>query len=112
MTIDRDKLIEDAARAEWAVVWPGIPWTEDAGKFKVGTAAALPVIVSAVTDEIRTLHVEGSRPDSEHYYCEPSECDRAGEGELRPYCQECWTWYPCPTMRLVDALDAEYGVTR
>ena len=60
-------------------------------------AAALPVIVGAVTDEIRQLH-------------EPEPSLLTG----RAYCDHCtnmgvWTAYPCLTVRLLDALDAEAG---
>ena len=56
MTFDRDKVTEDAARAEWSVVWPRIPYEVGVGAFSEGTAAALPVIVEAVLAEIEQLH--------------------------------------------------------
>jgi len=58
MTFDRDKVTEDAARAEWSVVWPRIPYEVGVGAFSEGTAAALPVIVAAVLKPIREQAAE------------------------------------------------------
>lgn len=52
--IDRQKLIEDVAKAEWAAVWPRIPYEAGLGAFAEGAAAAIPVIVAAVLEPIRT----------------------------------------------------------
>lgn len=59
-------------------------------------AAALPVIVGAVTDELRRLHVIYATAN--------------GWG----WCASCRSFIPppglnCPTIRLLDALDAEAG---
>ena len=90
--IDRQQIIEDAAKAEWAAVWPGIPYETSPGAhadFAKGTAAALPVIVAAVLKPIRELHCE---------------CDRMSR---TPGC--CWHdghGWPCPTARLCDEIEA------
>ena len=56
----------------------------------------------ATEQRVRALHHPVPAPTSQHYHCEPYECDRAGEGELRDECGECGRWCPCPT---IDALD-------
>ena len=57
-------------------------------------AAALPVIVGAVTDEIRRLHlIQAWHTHSAAGY----------------ECETCLAPYPCPTRSLLDALDAESG---
>lgn len=141
--IPRQQLIQQAARAEWSAVWPGIAYDDGqaAGAtegFEDGSAAALPVIVRAVTDEIRTLH----QPRDEKLWpndCIDGYCDHPGRDEGEPegccppmmdqVCAHCyemgdhpddgWEHYfsesikwPCPTVRALDAIDAEYGVTR
>ena len=58
--------------------------------------------LQAAEQRVRALHHPVPAPTSQHYRCEPYECDRAGEGELRDECGECGRWYPCPT---IDALD-------
>lgn len=74
--------------------------------------AALPVITKAITDRVRALHNAIPAPTSEHYHCDPQECDRSGEGLLQPWCYECTMWAPCPTVRLCDEIDADLGVER
>jgi hypothetical protein len=105
--IDREKLIEDAAKAEWAAVWPEVPWVDQAGEFEAGTAAALPVVVAAVTDEVRKLHA-------------PIDAMMYGQNTVTAVkvCAACgtdngsWQRHPCPTVRLLDEIDAAAGVTR
>ena len=74
--------------------------------------AALAVIVKAITAQVRVLHNAIPAPTSEHYHCDPQECDRSGEGLLQPWCDECTQWAPCPTVRLCDEIDTEMGVQR
>ncbi|MGE3795090.1 MAG: hypothetical protein AB7I38_14345 [Dehalococcoidia bacterium] len=45
-------------------------------------------------------------PDSEHYYCRPADCDRAGEGVLVARCKTCETVHPCATRRSITGEDA------
>lgn len=111
MSLDIDVLTEQAARAQvavcdtepdgWAVISPKARegWLRE-------TTAALAVIVPAVTAEVRALHSSTDEPTSDHYHCRPSECDQAGEGSLKPVCDECDMPSPCPTVRLLDELDA------
>ena len=40
-------------------------------------------------------------PESQHYYCDPDECDRAGEGVLVARCKTCRTVHPCATRRAI-----------
>ena len=84
--IDRQQIIEDAAKAEWAAVWPSIPYETSPGAhadFAKGTAAALPVIVAAVLKPIRELHREQFQ-----------------------FCRDCDADYPCPTIQLCDAIES------
>ena len=89
--IDRQQIIEDAAKAEWAAVWPGIPYETSPGAhadFAKGTAAALPVIVAAALKPIRELH-------------DPADNDAA----RTPRCPECLGKagvHPCGCWRDVD----------
>lgn len=69
-------------------------------------AAANPATVLRLLDALEAvleLHEMGMRPTSMHYNCEPSECDQAGDGELRAECEMCGEWWPCPTVRAVEA---------
>lgn len=84
--IDRQQIIEDAAKAEWAAVWPGIPYetSPDAhAAFAKGIAAAFPVIVAAVLKPIRELHREQFQ-----------------------FCRDCDADYPCPTIQLCDEIES------
>lgn len=56
----------------------------------------------AFAKAVMALHVPEPVPTSQHFYCEPGECDRAGEGELLDRCEVCETVYPCETVRLAD----------
>ena len=56
----------------------------------------------AMEQRVRALHHPVPAPTSQHYHCEPYECDRAGEGELRDECGECGRWRPCPTIVALD----------
>ena len=56
---------------------------------------------------VRELHTPEVAYDSEHHDCEPSECDRAGEGEPYERCAHCsgFAWeqlWPCSTIRALD----------
>ena len=76
-------------------------------------AAALPVIVGAVTDELRRLHFRHSdkHPDLARKINRPWYCCAAVQfGAIaEDDCQECHAPYPCPTRSLLGALDAEAG---
>lgn len=103
--IDRQQIIEDAAKAEWAAVWPSIPYETSPGAhadFAKGTAAALPVIVAAALKPIRELHAP------------IAAADYSG-GPFRGVTQVCtacgtddgnWQRHPCPTVRLLDQIEA------
>ena len=59
-------------------------------------------------EQVLALHPAGEHPTSSHYYCEPCECDQAGDGELRAHCDECREWWPCPTVKAIaEALGVE-----
>ena len=105
-TIDRAALIEQAARAQWASCWPGLPWPAgDAITVETwshDTAAALPVIAKALLAPLRELH---SPIDAVMF---------SGRTEtLTKVCSACgtddgnWQRHPCPTVRLLDAIEAE-----
>ena len=89
--IDRQQIIEDAARAmhNTAGQWP-LPWerlsTEEPGwaeGWRDNAKAALPVIVAAVLKPIRELHREQFQ-----------------------FCRDCDADYPCPTIQLCDEIES------
>ena len=95
--IDRAALIEQAARVQWASCWPGVPWPADDAMtvetWSHDTAAALPVIAKALLAPLRELH-------------KPVLYD--GKFPLGPQvCDWCDVTAPCPTVRLLDAIEAE-----
>ena len=60
---------------------------------------------------VRELHTPEVAYDSEHHDCEPSECDRAGEGKPYERCAHCsgFAWeqlWPCSTIRALDGGDS------
>lgn len=59
--------------------------------------SVLPVSVKAVTDRVRELHTE-------QFWNVHDEVWRTNPG-----CEECGQAYPCPTVRLLDQIDAELG---
>ena len=65
---------------------------------------ALPELLDAAEalERVKVLHHPTPAPTSMHYHCEPSECDQAGDGELRDECDNCREWYPCSTIRAID----------
>ena len=50
---------------------------------------------------VLALHEHEFVPESQHYNCDPTECDRAGEGGVVARCQTCELVHPCPTRRAV-----------
>lgn len=85
-TIDKAALIEQADNA--AAACRGWTTTTDV------IATALPVIAKALLAPLREKH-------SEHQ-CGISGCPRVGK------CEECARdKHPCPTARLIDAIEAE-----
>ena len=64
--------------------------------------AVAPLLDAAeALERVKVLHTPTPAPTSMHYHCEPSECDQAGDGELRDECDNCREWYPCSTIRAV-----------
>ena len=55
----------------------------------------------ALRARIEALHRPVDRPTSEHWACDPDECNRAGEGELVSSCWECNGDWPCATRRAI-----------
>ena len=96
-TIDRAALIEAMACAEHESSEPDWTWERlaifeptYADGWRGQAAAALPVAVRAILAPLRELH----RPDA----C--NCCDLA-------VCASCVTRYPCPTVALLDAIEAD-----
>lgn len=58
--------------------------------------------LQAAVERVRAVHKPTPGPPSQHYYCEPEECDRAGEGDLCDECDDCGRWWPCPTIAALD----------
>ena len=68
---------------------------------------ALPAALAAL-EQVLALHPAGEHPTSSHYYCEPYECDQAGDGELLVHCDVCREWWPCSTVTAIaQALGVE-----
>lgn len=91
----------------------------DAGAWSGAAEGLLPVIaaheaevVGSVLDRIDALHQSEDVPTSQHYYCEPYECDRAGEGGMEPICTECRVDFPCPTRRLTAEIRGEMRLSQ
>ena len=61
---------------------------------------ALPAALAAL-EQVLALHPAGEHPTSSHYYCEPYECDQAGDGELLAHCDVCREWWPCSTVTAI-----------
>lgn len=76
----------------------------------------LPVIVRAVTDEIRALHVQhrDTHPDMAGQINRPWYCCGAVQLGIRSEseCQSCGMPHPCPTAELCDQIDQQAGVQR
>lgn len=99
---DVQQVVEAAARAAYEDAmtkkgtpfepWETLPeyWRRI---FRSQACAALAVIVPAVTEQIRALHHEEG-----YYFSIP--------GETVQICELCDTDWPCPTVRLLDELDA------
>lgn len=111
MTDLRDR-VADGVRAAMGEAW------DDATEYVYLPAVAarhLPPIIAAheaevvgrILDRIDALHQSEDVPTSQHYYCEPYECDRAGEGGMEPICTECRVEHPCPTRRLTAEIRGE-----
>ncbi|MBK7823583.1 MAG: hypothetical protein IPJ61_21590 [Tessaracoccus sp.] len=99
-TIDKAALIEQAAEAAWGEFEDDSdPWAKQQPKVTVPTreaaARTLPVIAKALLAPLRELHT-------------PIERFPRGDGNSFPMvCPECKYWGPCPTVRLLDAIEAE-----
>lgn len=57
---------------------------------------------AALVADLRVVHQPEDVPESQHYYCDPDDCDRAGEGALVARCKVCETVYPCYTAAVID----------
>lgn len=124
--IDRQQVIEDAARAmhNTAGQWP---WerlsTEEplwAEGWRDNAKAALPVIVAVVLKPIRELHYPADNDAARTPRC-PECLGKAGvhpcgcwaDEDQQPVCGHCY-WlrsvrepWPCPTVRLLDQIEAD-----
>ena len=123
MTDTREQIIEQMARAEWSIVWPNSDPALASREFIRTTAAALPIAVRAVTARVRELHYAAYCDADRTPIC--SDCHgKAGthpcgcwrDDDVVPVCGVCyegWKYipvpYPCPTVRLLDQIDAELG---
>lgn len=57
---------------------------------------------AALVAELRALHKPEGVPDSGHFYCDPDDCNRAGEGVMVARCVTCETVWPCDTAAVLD----------
>ena len=107
MTIDRQQIIEDAAKAIFNVrddefdldEWEDIDSTEHE-RYQCDARAALPVIVAAVLKPIRELHAAGEPVCVETGHT-PSRCPCS-----EVFCEGCGESMPCPTVRLLDEIES------
>ena len=57
---------------------------------------------------LRARHVCVQEPDNDHFYCDPDDCNRAGEGSLVPVCATFGESWPCDaTVALAALADAQ-----
>ena len=114
--LNRAELVEQAAVASYLQSEPQpdqFPWDRESGAMRnhhrgVGEAVTK-VITRAITDRVRALH----RP----HECSPGilgDCFIVHGGGCTQVgsCAGCSWPYPCPTVRELDAIDAEMGVER
>ena len=123
-TIGKAALIEHGARAEWEACWPSIPWPDDpdvTAEWRTSTAAALPVIAKALLAPLRELHYAADNDSARTPRCESCQgragvhgCGCWADEDRRPVCGVCNEGikfqsvpWPCPTVRLLDAIEAE-----
>ena len=127
MTIDRQQIIEDAAKAIFDVrddefdldEWEDIDSTEHE-RYQCDARAALPVIVAAVLKPIRELHYPADNDAARTPRC-PECLGKAGvhpcgcwaDEDQQPVCGHCY-WlrsvrepWPCPTVRLLDQIETD-----
>jgi hypothetical protein len=57
----------------------------------------------AIVEAVEKLHPKGQRASNGHFYCDPHDCDWAGEGELEDVCDKCRTLWPCPTIAALSS---------
>jgi len=109
-TIDRAALIEQAAKSGWeALMGQGHEadfHSFNRGWFVAWTEAGLPVIAKALLAPLRELHHDHVCGDVEsEHWCHISSllgrCVKVGT------CSHCGIPRPCPTVRLLDAIEAE-----
>ena len=103
-TIDKAALIEQAAEAAWGKFeGDSDPWARQQPKVTVpsrmAAARTLPVIAKALLAPLREMHRPGCCTD----------CYKAGTAATCQFreCLEDDEHYPCPTVRLLDAIEAE-----
>ena len=127
-TIDRAALIEQAAKAIWEDSHPAPTWGgwESAPslsqRYHLQIAApALPVIAKALLAPVRELHYAAYQDANRNPICPDCQgkagthpCGCWAKYDTEPVCGVCWEgWkymavpYPCPTVRLLDAIEAE-----
>ena len=93
MTLDIDALLKATAQEVWGEEEPSDGHLD-------AVRLSLAVIVPAVTAEVRALHKEASRVT---YWRDALGDDNQ---TLVEWCADCLQSYPCPTIRLLDELDA------
>lgn len=142
MTWDKDAVVEAAAKAWRPYLWRSVaditwrvPHLREVGEESLARrraesceeiAPSLPVIVGSVTDEVRALHYAADKDGARTPQCETChgkagvhECGCWAPRDRVPVCGHCndrWHGvsvpWPCPTVRLLDEIDASAGVQR
>lgn len=127
-TIDKAALIEQAAEATWTGMGFGPMKSIDREGMRWEMSFALPVIAKALLAPLRELHKpvhltfswnSGVHADDPCETCGGKagthECGCWGDYDSPIYCNSCSAPghyrqsvdYPCPTVRLLDAIEAE-----
>ena len=98
-TVDRAALVEQAMHTYWSAATKATPPREQ-------MAAALPVIAKALLAPLREMHPETE--ERQGCCATPKVCN--GHPNVCGSNEHSWInrpAYPCPTVRLLDALEAE-----
>lgn len=108
MNETREQIIEQMAQAHFNSLPDDAQrfWdVDDAEGLLAVMGDGLPVAVKAVTDRVRELH-RGHECHALCFIIHGGHCAKVGA------CQQCGVQQPCPTVRLLDQIDAELGGER
>jgi hypothetical protein len=87
----------------------GKEWCDPVAFAAIDCTVDVPALVAeverqaAIIEAVEKLHPKVQRGSGDHYYCDPDECDRAGEGSLIDVCGECRQLWPCTTVAALSS---------